>query len=85
MQGEDGNVYVNMDSNAPLFNWLGTNEVILRRPFRENHEVEFECVFPKFGVYDVNRFFLKDLDSKQEIGFVGSNEQYFVKIEDSLL
>jgi hypothetical protein len=85
MQGDDGNVYVNMESNAQLFNWLGTNEVILRRPFHEKHLVEFESVFPQFGVYDVNRFFLKDLDTSKEIKYVGSNEQYFVKVEDSLL
>jgi len=67
LQGDDGNVYVNMDSNEKLFNWLGTNEVIMSRPFKEQHEVEFECVFPSFGVFDVNRFFLKDLDNCKEI------------------
>lgn len=85
MQGEDGNVYVNMDSNAPLFNWLGTNEFIFKRPFHENHAAELECVFPQQGVYDINRFFLKDLGTNNEIIFVGSSEQYFVRVEESLL
>lgn len=85
MPGDDGNVYVNMDNDKELFNWSGKHEFVIESPFSETHVIEIEVIYPKIGVFDLNSFFFKDLDSGEIIESIVDRGQFFVSVEEGLL
>lgn len=85
IRDERGEICFNVDSTSQIFNWFGLTECVVRRPFTEHHVAKFKCVLPNPGIFNLNTFVLVDLATNKEIKYVGSCEQYFVKVTETLL
>ena len=85
IRDDRGDICFNVDSTSQIFNWFGLTEIILRRPFTENHVVKFKCVIPNPGIFNLNTFLLLDPATGKDIKYVGQCEQYFVRVTETLL
>ena len=85
VKGGDGTVYVSMDSQEELYNWYEKHEVVIQRPFTELHQFEWKVMYPRSGIFNLNRFYVRDGDTGKEIFNICGNEQFVVKVRESLM
>lgn len=83
--GGDGNVYVNMENEKELFNWHSKHERVIKRPFHEKHEVILDVIYPGKGVYDLNHFYFKNVDSGKTVESICKRGEFLVCVEEGFV